>query len=74
MTADQQPFDDLGRPGPSDTLGQWRVAFGRGDDAEVDRLVRQARTDRVDLTPPPLLGRPRRRSEILDAGVGEAGA
>lgn len=30
-----------------DTIDRWSAAFARGDDAEVDRLVRQSRIDRA---------------------------
>jgi hypothetical protein len=30
-----------------DTLDLWIAAFARGDDAEVRRLVRQSRSDRI---------------------------
>lgn len=30
-----------------DTIDRWSAALARGDDAEVDRLVRQSRIDRV---------------------------
>ena len=30
-----------------DTIGRWSAALARGDEAEVDRLVRQSRIDRA---------------------------
>lgn len=42
---------------PRNTLDHWGAALARGDDAEVDRLVRQSRIDRDGVAASGQLGK-----------------